>query len=215
MPTPSKGYFNAAGKRIPGTTTIIGRFKDSGGLVHWSWQCGMDGKDYRDVRDNAASVGTLVHAMVDAAIHKSEQPSTEGFTPEQLIQAANGLQAFKDWYAGSSGSILDTEMRLVSERHQFGGTPDAIAVINGKLCIADWKSGGVYQDALIQVAAYGQLWMEAHPEQRIEGYHIVRFAKDTGDFVHRHYADLSEAWEQFLLFRRAYEIDKGLKKRAQ
>lgn len=214
MATPKKGYFNAAGKRIPGTTTVIGRFKDAGGLIHWAWDQGRQGLDYRETRDAAASVGTLVHSMVEASIHGTAQPPTDGFTPEQLLQAANGLQAFKDWYAGSTVEIEGTEMQLVSEAHQFGGTPDAIGIANGKRCILDWKSGGVYQDALIQVAAYGQLWNEHHHDKPVEGYHIVRFAKETGDFVHRYFADLSEAWEQFLLFRRAYEIDKGLKKRA-
>ena len=213
MPTPKLGYYNAAGKRVPGTTTVIGRFKDSGGLIHWAWKIGTEGKDYRTERDSAASVGTLVHAMVEASLYGSPQPSTEDFSPAQLLQAANGLQAFKDWYDGTI-YISDTEVAMVSEAHQFGGTPDAIGIVNGKRCILDWKSGGVYQDALIQVAAYGKLWTELHPDQPIEGYHIVRFGKETGDFVHRHFADLSEAWEQFLLFRRAYELDKGLKKRA-
>lgn len=214
MPTPKQGYYNAAGKRIPGTTTIINRFKDAGGLIHWAWEQGRNGLDYRKTRDAAASVGTLVHAMVDASIHGTAQPPTDGFSPEQLLQAANGLQAFKDWYAGSDARIEATEIKLVSELHQFGGTPDAVGIVNGKRCILDWKSGGVYQDALIQVAAYGQLWNEHHPDQPIEGFHIVRFGKDSGDFVHRHFAELTEAWEQFLLFRRAYEIDKTLKKRA-
>ena len=64
MPTPPQGYFNAAGERIPGTTTIIGRFKESGALVHWAWKLGMEGKDYREVR--AADAGTAAHAMMEA-----------------------------------------------------------------------------------------------------------------------------------------------------
>jgi len=36
MPTPAKGYRLKDGTRVPGTTTITGRFKDSGGLIHWA-----------------------------------------------------------------------------------------------------------------------------------------------------------------------------------
>jgi hypothetical protein len=36
MAHPSGGYHNKDGQRVPGTTTIIGRFKDSGGLMYWA-----------------------------------------------------------------------------------------------------------------------------------------------------------------------------------
>jgi len=36
MATPKEGYY-VDGKRVPGVTTILGRFKESGGLIHWSW----------------------------------------------------------------------------------------------------------------------------------------------------------------------------------
>jgi len=40
--------------RIPGTTTVIGRFKESGGLIYWAWDQGQQGLDYRQTRDAAA-----------------------------------------------------------------------------------------------------------------------------------------------------------------
>src|SRR6185369_1711903 len=36
MPTPTQGYRTADGKRVPGTTTILDRFKDSGGIIWWA-----------------------------------------------------------------------------------------------------------------------------------------------------------------------------------
>jgi hypothetical protein len=38
IPTPKRGYYTTSGVRVPGTTTIIGRFKESGGLIHWANQ---------------------------------------------------------------------------------------------------------------------------------------------------------------------------------
>ena len=35
-----KGGYKLDGKRVPGTTTIIGRFKDSGGLLYWAFEQG-------------------------------------------------------------------------------------------------------------------------------------------------------------------------------
>jgi len=66
MARPKAGYFLKDGNRVPGTTTITGRFKESGGLVYWAWDLGKKGIDYREARDTAASAGTLVHAMVEA-----------------------------------------------------------------------------------------------------------------------------------------------------
>ena len=42
MPT---GKYELDGKLLPGTTTIIGKFKNSGALIHWAWKQGMDGID--------------------------------------------------------------------------------------------------------------------------------------------------------------------------
>lgn len=38
MPTPKAGYRTKDGQRIPSVTTITGAFKESGGLIHWSWK---------------------------------------------------------------------------------------------------------------------------------------------------------------------------------
>ncbi len=42
MATPKEGYY-VDGKRVPGVTTVLGRFKESGGLIHWSWKIAFDG----------------------------------------------------------------------------------------------------------------------------------------------------------------------------
>jgi hypothetical protein len=48
MPTPKKGYYTQKGERVPGVTTILGRFKDSGALIHWANQIAYT--PYREVR---------------------------------------------------------------------------------------------------------------------------------------------------------------------
>jgi hypothetical protein len=76
-------------------------------------------------------------------------------------------------------------------------------------------SSGVYRDNLLQVAAYRHLWEENNPGLKMNGgYHILRFAKEAGDFSHHFYPNLDEAWEMFLHLRAAYDLDLKLKKRA-
>jgi hypothetical protein len=43
--TPKGGYFTAAGEKVPSVTTILGRFKDSGGLMFWAHKVGAEQRD--------------------------------------------------------------------------------------------------------------------------------------------------------------------------
>jgi hypothetical protein len=170
-----------------------------------------------DKRDEAAESGTLAHAMVEDHLNGLPLKWPED-TPEVTVREANNaFNAYLNWASMTKLKIIEQEMPLVSEEYQFGGCPDAIGEINDKLCLVDWKtSNSVYPDYLIQLAAYKQLWEENNPDRPLTGgFHLCRFAKQHGDFSHHYYPDLSEAWEQFKLFRKAYDIDKELKKRAK
>ena len=209
-------YKTADGKQVPGVTTVISRFKDSGGLIHWAWNLGMEGKDYRDVRDSAADAGTLAHKMVQLhVIGGNYEDALRGYENDVIEPALAAFGAYRTWEAQSKLQILHTEVPMVSERHRFGGRLDAIGFVEGKRSLVDWKTANsTYPDHLIQMAAYKELWEENHPDEPIEGgYQLCRFARNQGDFSHHYFADLSEGWELFLLYRQAYELDKSLKKR--
>lgn len=45
MATPRGGYFTAAGEKVPSVTTILSRFKDSGGLMFWAHGVGAEQRD--------------------------------------------------------------------------------------------------------------------------------------------------------------------------
>lgn len=212
--------YKVDGARVPGVTTVIGRFKDSGGLMYWACEQGKAierGEIERlyDKRDEAASLGTIVHEMVETHIDGKEYTLPGWVTDEQNKQIMSGYGAYFEWQKNCGMEFIEQEMPLVSEEYLFGGCPDAVAEINGKICLIDWKtSNGVYPDYLIQLAAYKYLW-EANRDTKIEGFHLCRFSKDYGDFAHHYYPELDAAWEQFKLFRAAYDIDKELKKRAK
>jgi hypothetical protein len=213
MPSPKAGYRNAKGEKIPGTTTIIGKFKEAGGLIHWAWSLGMEGKDYREVRDAAADAGTLAHDAVESYIHKQPVKWPDG-PAEKVEKAQMAFSAFLEWAEGSKLTVDRTEVQLVSEKYQFGGTLDAM-FIQGKRSMGDWKtSNGIYTDYLVQLGAYGILWEENYPNDPIEGgFHLVRFDKTYGDFSHKWWSELEAAKKKFLCYREAYELDKELKKR--
>lgn len=219
MPTPKTGYFLKDGTRVPGTTTVIGRFKESGALIAWAYKRGKDGLDLYESRDKAAELGTIVHEMVQEYVGGNDPsliiPGTLTNADRNAIDSA--FEAFLEWFEAGSFTIVEQEMQLVSETYKFGGTPDAVARDSkGRLVLLDWKtSDGVYSDHLVQLGAYRILWNECNPDNPLTGgSHLCRFAKAHGDFAHHYFPDLSDAERQFILFREAYDLDKSLKKRA-
>lgn len=219
MPTPKKGYFTKDGKKVPGTTTIINRFKESGGLIQWAYNRGKEGLELYESRDKAAELGTIVHDMVEFYVRR-EDPHTViagiSLTEGDKNQVLSAFSAFEEWFESNKFEIIAQEIQLVSEVHLYGGTPDAIAKDGkGRLVLLDWKtSNGVYQDYLYQLGAYRILWNENKQDNPLTGgSHLCRFAKENGDFAHHFYPNIDEAENGFLFMRRLYDIDKALKAR--
>jgi hypothetical protein len=224
MARPAQGYRNLAGDPIPGTTTICGIVKDSGGIIQWAYKSGREherlaaqGKPaprhLYDVVDRAASIGTLAHECCESDVLGNDLPVIPDDLRPQVMQA---YEQYISWKHQTRLKIVASEVPLVSEKHQFGGTLDFVCEIDGLLCLGDFKtSGAVYPEMLMQLAAYRELWNENHPDKQITGpSHLLRISKDNPDFGHYSFGDLSEAWELFLLARRAYDLKKRLDKRA-
>jgi len=218
MPTPRAGYHLADGSKVPGVTTILGRWKESGGLLQWAFKVGASGaRSLYEERDKAGDIGTLAHAMVDNRLRGLDPEAALKDAPEDFRpKARTAYHTFVQWQESQRAEIIPAEFPMVSEAHRFGGTPDFVMRLSdGRLALGDLKtSNGIYRDMLMQVAAYAILWNETQPEKITGGFHIARFAKEFPDFEHRYFEDLTEAGELFLLLRRAYEMDLTLKKRA-
>lgn len=218
MPHPKGGYF-IDGEKVPGTTTITGRFKDSGALVAWANRIGLEGKSMAQVRDAAADAGTCVHDMAECDL-RGKPFDRSAYKPEILEKADHAFLGYLAWKEQTKLTVTHPELSLISRKHRFGGTLDAM-MVGGSLALGDWKSSnGIYADMLVQVAGgYSLLWQEHYPDQPLHGVQIVRFSKpahpdDPISFHHHFYSAeiLTICQEQFLLFRRAYDLDKRLTK---
>ena len=216
-----KGGYKVHGKRVPGVTTITGRFKDSGGLLWWAFKQGQLAErgvinSLYDKRDEAGEAGTLCHTFVENHIKGHEPPNTEAYDPEIVKQAEVGFSNYLEWAHNNKIRIIHQEIPLVSEKYKFGGCPDGIGTDSkGRLCLIDWKtSSGIYADYLMQLGAYQLLWEENYPDDwLVGGFHLCRFSKDNADFHHHYWSELDDAVEMFLKLREAYELDKKLKER--
>ena len=224
MATPKQGY-HLGGDKLPGVTTVIGRFKDSGPLMFWAFNQGKSGAErLYDKAEKAADIGTLAHEMIETHIN-GEDPIVD-LDNENSVKAFNAYSIYLKWEQQTNLEFLSKyqEIQLVCPEYGFGGTPDAIGKIDGEICLLDWKtSNGVYRDYLIQLAAYQHLVnngvrMDTGEPLDLKitgGLHLCRFSKDFPDFEHRYFQEASLAWEQFKLFLQAYQIDKKLKERVK
>jgi len=204
---PTIRYKNSAGKRIPGVTTVLGNLGwSTDALLYWAWDQGIQGKNFRDTSQTACDIGTLVHSYVEADIHGKPLPPVP---PEFEDQVSNAVLGWMHWKEMSQFKPLRTEVSLVSDLYDFGGTMDLAAVI-GRPTLADLKtSKGVYANHKIQIAAYGWLWDNADrefidgewrpwkPEYPLEGLALLQVGKEDGSFHYHFWHKLTEAWEVF------------------
>jgi len=223
-------YKLADGTVVASVTTILSRFKESGALIHWSWDQGRQGVDYRATRDHAATAGTLAHMMAEAWFRGQPQRLSLSADGEVRSLATTSFQAFLSWAKGQRlrpaviEGVPQVEVRMVSERHRYGGMMDASLMgEHDEICLFDMKtSGGLYVDYLLQLAAYGALWDENNPGRPITGgYHLVRFDKVTGGFAHHWWPQLMmlnaegkpvRCIDQFLRLLECYHAEKAIKK---
>lgn len=189
-------YKNADGKKVRGVTTILGNILAKPALVPWAYGRGKDGLSLYESRDKAATAGTLAHKYVEHHLKGLPDPSRDGLEPDIIEKAESCYLGFLEWEKAHKFEMVKSELSLVSNLHNFGGTIDIGAVVN-QLGIVDIKtSGGVFFSMWCQVAAYGKLYEEVMNE-KIMGYHILRLG-ENGDFSHHYRPSLEPEWEVFL-----------------
>ena len=202
-------YYDESGKRLPGTTTILGVMSKGYGLMKWYWQMGMKGIDVEKYVDKTANIGTLGHYLIECEL-KDEQPDLEPFSNEEINAAENCLIKFYDWQEENELEVLGVEKTLVSEKYKYGGTIDLYCKLNGKYTLVDLKtSKAIYDSHMIQLAAYKNLLEEN--DYKVEQVKILRIGRtDDEGFEVRTQEDLSTEWELFQNLINVYNLKKQL-----
>lgn len=218
---PTQPYIKADGTPVKGVTTLIGGNLgwNKGQLIGWAFKQGKlypEAKSVYDTTNDACSIGTIAHAMAEADIKGKAFVRIPEWTDELIEKAKEAYQGYLQWKSMTKLELVASEISLVSEAYSFGGTIDAVARLGDGFALIDFKtSNGLYADHLIQVRAYAQLLQECKPEWPLtNGLHILRFAKDTGDFHHHGYANLDECWEVFLCLLKMESLKRRIDKRA-
>jgi CRISPR/Cas system-associated exonuclease Cas4 (RecB family) len=173
-------YKNAAGKRVPGVTTVLGLLNKPA-LLKWAWQCGKDGLELERTRQAAADIGTVAHALCEAHLRGMDLDKSN-IAPDVVDKAETSFIRFLDWWDREQLEMVHSELGLVSESMQVGGTLDVLARRpDGRLCVIDLKtSKGIYDEMLIQAATYAAMYEENHGVT-VDDVFIVRIGKEIAD----------------------------------
>jgi len=202
--------YKVDGVRVPGTTTITGVLAKPA-LVPWSNKLGLRGIEVGKYVDELATIGTLIHYMVECHIKKTV-PELDDYSKNQIDTAENGFLKYLDWENKNKPEIIASELELVSKEKRYGGTIDSIMNINGVLTLVDFKSSkGVFPDHHLQVAG-GYVPLAIENGYDIKEASILRIGRDEGegfDFISC--PNLALNMEKFELCRQIYEINKKLR----
>lgn len=199
------------GTRVPSVTTIIG-ILDKPAIVHWAWQQGVAGLDYRKVRDESALTGTLVHYLALCKL-KGEEPDLSDYSPNEITAAQASVDKLEVWLGQHKIEPILLETPLVSETYKFGGTMDFYGKIDGRLAMRDFKTGkDVYIESYYQLAAYNTLIMENGYEPA-ESLGVILLSKDPADDLYeRIVKQPNECFDIFLACHQIYELQKIVRK---
>ena len=166
--------------KIPNVTTLIdGVFPKY--LTEWAARCGADYwkthsdetenmyhgiiNAHKDVSGAARDIGHETHYWIEEYINSSiKNPNEVDWKLGSLgDKAKNAVKAFLKWEASHDIVWMGSEKKVYSKEYDYAGTVDAIAMINGKYCIVDFKtSAKIYKESYVQLSAYAQAVEEIH-----------------------------------------------------
>ncbi len=135
----------------PRVTAIVGMKAKPGLYKFYAEQESFEAGEA--VKVKSAEEGTLTHNTVEAIL-RGESP----VVPESIRPV---IEAFFNFLNHSKIKAHLIEERLISKKHHYSGTMDALAEINGQLGVLDIKTSySIFRDYGIQTSAYAEALIE-------------------------------------------------------
>ena len=201
---PNSHFYKINNERKISVTAITGIIDKSRPLIYWAVGLMRDylneqlengeiinsafilegSKQHTKFLKKAGDLGTQVHDWCEqfakAKMNKTELPKIDKTFPKEVIL---GINAFLDWYNKNKVKFIEIERLVYSKKYDYCGFFDALAKVNGKLCLIDYKtSSGVYSSMNLQLAGY-RLALEEETKAVIDKNIILHFNKKTGEFT--------------------------------
>jgi len=180
-------------------------------LIRWANKLGLEGIDSTKYKDKMADIGTITHLMILAHISKTTPDLTE-FSQQDISIAENCMLSFLEWEKAHKLEPLFVETPMVSDIYGYGGTPDYIGLVNGRLELLDFKTGnGIWNEMFYQLSAYRQLAQEQG--HKVEHARILRIGRDENEgFEERLITRFDNEFEVFRHCLAIYNLLKIMKR---
>ena len=198
---PNSHAYKLDGKRLTGVTTIGNIVDKSRPLMIWQGRLienhlkwlPIERRTDKEIeyaltlstvfKEKWADIGTVMHQMIDYRIKRVEfsiEEEVSVLDPEDQVKAKNGYLAFLKWEAEKKPEWIHNEKVVYSKKFGYVGTFDAIARIDGKIYLVDFKSAsGFYEFShRLQTSAYAKAYLEEFPDEVIEGRLILLCIKE-------------------------------------
>jgi hypothetical protein len=200
---PHQKYFQHNGRELTGVTTYLGVISKPH-LTKWyaneerkgvlaAVACGQalpEAPFAEASRDDAADLGTIVHARIEAWL-TGDELEPDGLPEELYAESVHGFERFREWWTTHGFSLVHSEYQLVYESETssmaYGGTIDIVAVDpEGRVTIVDIKTTKKsyywpYAETIAQVAAYETAYSRLG--NRVDRCIALRVGKDRTDTV--------------------------------
>jgi len=161
-------------------------------LVGWANRMGLKGIDTSKYNTKRSGEGMSVHDAIEAWMHgESEEGCPDGF---------------KKFISTHTVEPLLAEVYMEHSSLGYCGRIDAYCMVNGKLCLLDFKtSKGIYDDMFYQLAAYRELLEDnGKPVDRVA---VVRLYGD--DYEYKIKERTVQEFEVFKHCLEIYRLTKG------
>ena len=164
-----KANMYAAGRKN-GFDTIFGEYGDEkrktlnegGSIVNHRTQK----RDLMKLRKEAEKVpskssiardfGTRVHEALEAILG-ADKRGEEYFIDPDLEESTYNIT---EWLASHEYNVLDFEVTVYHPELLYAGKIDCVAERGGNITLFDWKTGGLYDNAQVQLAGYAMAYKE-------------------------------------------------------
>ena len=174
----------------------------------WIEEALQQAKNYPDeARDAAAAKGTAIHE----AIYNWE---SIGERPNDAV-ANQAVQAYDAWRTTVAMEVVASELTVWSPSDKYAGTIDQVCRnSNGHWSVIDFKTGGAYPEAALQVAAYANA-LEELTGIPVDDAWILRIPRDQPEdgspqFFTK-YMNCDHIQSNFEAFRNALYLQRALK----
>ena len=198
--------YKVDGVKVPSVTRVVdGCFPKN--LTDWALSVGKE--EYDNVINEALEIGNHAHEWIENYI-KAEEEWPAGWkddvkSREELRREEHtpSVSAFLKWNRDHKIKWIDSERKIYCDKYKYAGTVDAVAKIDGRVCVIDFKtSKKIYKPYHLQVTAYAQAI------KRIDGLKqwplgmILRLDKETGEYEMK----VFEPKDHFHIFQKCLEL---------